>query len=407
MLRFWIEIRHESGARVSLIKSKSNSKQKSVKQNNPRSQFHECWKKIQSLEKKIAQKKDRKAELLGRFHQEVRPLEEQQYRVIYAQTERLVSFYEKKSLTGWQRQELLEWIMEQFEYLTSHPFRPEGIDADALHARFHKHAMSITSDDELQDRAGGIENARAMMEEMLGINVDLSDEELMECLRNPEKLQAYIEQFHMQEEGEDLFAEDNNVDEPFADDAPWQAETEQTDSVSAVLTQSGIKQLYKKLALALHPDREADELKKEAKSQQMGQLLEAWKNKDVYTLLLLADQHLDDHDSQFTDQHIEGLLPLLEKKERELQWQLHGDSGMAQNIEEAIFNKFNARSKTGIERAFERHLQSLRDDIAIKNGFLKDIRTLKDIKPLLEIRWEQNSFADFAEFPDDFSDFFK
>ena len=77
------------------------------------------------------------------------------------------------------------------------------------------------------------------------------------------------------------------------------------------------------------------------------------------------------------------------------------------NIEEAIFYKFNTRSKAGTERAIADHLQSLQEDISIKNGFLSDIRTLKDIKPLLEIRWERNNLAGFANFPDDFSDFFK
>ncbi len=378
---------------MSLVKAgKSPKKKKATEESDIKRKFHHCWQQIARLEKKLAAEQEDRQMLVARFEREVRPLEEAQFESSYHKAEHLLGFYQKKSLNKWQREELHDWLEDEFNFLFSHPFRT-SLDPAPLFQRFHECAMSQHSDEELGTE-DNLDQAREMLWHIFGSDLDLSDEQLIASMRDPEILEQLAQEYQARQQAETLFdSEDDDEDLSFFDDpiAELFGSSPNTD-----ISLSGMKSLYKKLALALHPDREQDEAKKAEKSRQMTQLLTAWEEKDIYTLLKLADQHLDDQQSPLTDQNLLQLLPQLWLKRQELQNRL--DGRMDNDVGSIIYRNFKGRTKRATEQNFTTHIAELKDSLRLDAKMLKEITTLKAFHPLLVARREMRMEEQFSPF---------
>ena len=385
---------------MSLVKAGKSQKKKATAESDIKRKFHHCWQQIARLEKKLAAQQEERQMLVARFEQEVRPLEEAQFESSYRKAEQLLGFYQKKSLNNWQREELHDWLENEFNFLLSHPFRT-GLDPELLYQRFHEQTMSRHSDEELGSEEN-LEQAREMLGSMFGPDLELSDEQIIAGMRDPEIFQTLIKE-HLARQQEEELAENEDDDEDFSFfDDPVDDPIKELLNPNTDISLSGMKSLYKKLALALHPDREQDVEKKGIRAQQMSQLLTAWEQKDIYTLLNLADQHLDDQQSPLTDQNLLQLLPLLWLKRRELQNQLDGI--MDNDIGSIIYRKFKGRTKRAIEQNFATHIAELKESLRLDAKMLKEVTTLKALKPCLVARWEmrmEEEFSPFDLFDDD------
>ena len=384
---------------MSLVKAGKSQKKKATAESDIKRKFHHCWQQIARLEKKLVAGQEERQILVARFEQEVRPLEEAQFESSYRKAEHLLGFYQKKSLNNWQREELRDWLESEFNFLLSHPFRT-GLDPELLYQRFHEQTMSRHSDEELGSEENLVQ-AREMLCNLLGSDLDLSDEQLIACIRDPALFQQLAQEHQARQNAETLSdSEDDDGDFSGFDDpiAELFGSSPNTD-----ISLSGMKSLYKKLALALHPDREQDEEKKGIRAQQMSQLLTAWEQKDIYTLLNLADQHLDDQQSPLTDQNLLQLLPLLWLKRRELQNQLD-DLTEGNDIGSIIYHNFKGRTKRATEQNFTTHIAELKESLRLDAKMLKEVTTLKALKPCLVARWEmrmEEEFSPFDLFDDD------
>ena len=386
---------------MSLVKAGKSQKKKATAESDIKRKFHHCWQQIARLEKKLAAQQEERQVLVARFEKEVRPLEEAQFESSYRKAEQLLGFYQKKSLNNWQREELRDWLESEFNFLLSHPFRT-GLDPELLYQRFHEHAMSQHSDEELGSEEN-LEQAREMLGSMFGPDLELSDEQIIAGMRDPEIFQTLIKEHLARQQEEELAkSEDDDEDFSFFDD-PVDDPIKELLNPNTDISLSGMKSLYKKLALALHPDREQDEEKKGIRAQQMSQLLTAWEQKDIYTLLNLADQHLDDQQSPLTDQNLLQLLPLLWLKRRELQNQLD-DLTEGNDIGSIIYHNFKGRTKRATEQNFTTHIAELKESLRLDAKMLKEVTTLKALKPCLVARWEmrmEEEFSPFDLFDDD------
>ena len=378
---------------MSIVKSKAKAAPKPKRGKlTAKEQFHHCWKQIEKFERKLAAKQVLQQELMVRFDREVRPLEVEQFATAYRKVERLIGFYEKKSLSGWQREELGDWIGSELNFLLSHPFRNEQ-DPEQLLNRFHRHLQSLQSDEMLK-ADDTLDQARAMFVEMFDSDLGLSDEELIACLREPDTFQSVVAE-HL----ERMRAEEAETDEAWLDDEAdeddfaffgesGKPDAAQVHNQELSLSLASMKSLYKKLALALHPDRELDAVNKLEKSQQMTQLLTAWKEKDIYTLLSLADRHLNDKESPLTEENLKELLPLLQQKKQELESRYHDRRG-DNDISSLVYRKFSGHSKYAMEMNFSRHLEMLKRTLLADEALLAEATTLKALKPILAERWER------------------
>ena len=365
--------------------------------------FHRQWRAIEKLQAKLAKQEKEGADIYQRFVSDIEPLEREQCSLIFRLCQRLAGFTARKSFTQWQREMLHGWIEELMRYLESNPFRGE-LDLESLYMAVH--AGSVTQFDEEMIEAQ-CDFITDMLQDAFGESPD-DIELLREMVKDPEKLRAYM-QAQAQKRGDDEHEWDDDEpdvdEEPFADDEPFarrqsrhgKTHTEAKARVEQLLDNSSLKQLYRKLAMTLHPDREQDPVKREEKTRLMGELSHAWETRDMFTLLHLAHAHLPEVDNLLSEENLADINPALWQKKHDLEISFYRGQ---QGVKGAILHKFKQSSKKKTDLAFEEHQLYLQRDIKQLHGQLATITTLATLKPYLAERWDACQHAIWDEEPD-------
>ncbi|AMG03237.1 MULTISPECIES: J domain-containing protein [Gammaproteobacteria] len=386
---------------MSLTKSKKTAKRKAAEPHyaSPAlAYFHRQWQAIEKLQAKLAKQEQEGADIYQRFVSNIEPLEREQCALTFQLCQRLGSFTARKSFTQWQRDMLHDWIDELMGYLESNPFRGE-LDLESLYMAVQSGSVSQFDDAQLDVSCEFITD---MLQEAFGESPD-DIELLREMVRNPEKLRDYMQAQAQKLGGDEHGRADEAPD--FASDAAfelWQARhgmahPDEVARVEQLLDNSSLKQLYRKLTMTLHPDREQDLVKREEKTHLMGELSQAWELRDMFTLLHLAHTHLPEADNLLSEENLAAINPALWQKKRELEICFYrGPEG----VQGAILHKFKQRSKKQTELAFEEHQHYLQRDIKQLHGQLATITTLATLKPYLADRWDARQHAIWDEEPD-------
>jgi hypothetical protein len=145
-----------------------------------------------------------------------------------------------------------------------------------LQALYDKHADQSYAEAQEQDRQAFVD----LMETVTGIDLgddalEHSEEELMMRLR-----QKMADQQHP---GEHI--------DPFSQASPRpsakQSKAQAKKQAEAELTSQSLRDIYRKLASALHPDREIDPQKREVRTELMQRANQAYEKKDLLALLAL------------------------------------------------------------------------------------------------------------------------
>lgn len=371
--------------------------------------FHRLW---QAIEKQQA-KNDKFANdshlIYQRFSCEIEPLERQQCALIYQLCERLVPFTARKSFTNWQRDMLHEWIHELLDYLESNPFRGE-LDLSAIAMQLQTHA-STQMDEEMLDQQ--CDFIRDMLLDACGHAPD-DPAILRNFVRDPQQLRDYLHEAqatarsHAAQDEEEEMGDgaghwDDEQDESFADHAYDEhalgADSDQAARVDALFNKSTLKQLYRKLAMVLHPDREPDPAKQADKTRIMGQLTEAWEKKEMFTLLQLAHTHLPSAENLLSEENLAYINPLLQRRRHELEMHYYREREGGGMIG-LVVNKFKQASKKKTDLAFADHQDYLQRDIEALTAQLAQITTLQTLKPHLAERWDELHQARWDDEPD-------
>lgn len=359
--------------------------------------FHRTWQELEKLEAKIAKKTADMGTLYTRFQTDILPLEIEHCRLVYQQVERLNGFMGRKSLSDWQRELLGDWIDEDCRYLESNPFRGE-LDLTALTLDFQAQVAKHLSPETVAEQCDYLAQE---FKEKLGI--DVPDELLQQLVISPDKIEEFVQSWFEQQSDQAPTAagrEDatGNADELYEDDADDAFDDDGFESpyhqpmspheqakLDELFGKSSLKQLYRKLALALHPDREPDETLREQKTRLMGELSRAWEHKDMFTLLQLAHAHLPSSESLLSEENLAVINPLLKLRLRqqtmEFYTRMEGVQGM-------VSQRFKGRSKKATEQAFVEHLTSLEQDIAAITARLATMTSLVALKAELALRLE-------------------
>ncbi|PJG59707.1 J domain-containing protein [Aeromonas cavernicola] len=384
---------------MSLTKSKTSAKGKTAvpRHESPAlADFHRQWQAIEKLQAKLAKQEQEGADIYQRFVSDIEPLEREQCGLIFQLCQRLACFTARKSFTQWQREMLHGWIEDLMRYLEANPFRGE-LDLESLYMAVQAGSVSQFDEEMIEAQCDVISD---ILQEAFGERPD-DIELLREMVRNPEKLRDYM-QAQAQKRGGDEHEWDDDApdrgDDPFADDPSasdetfeqWQARhgTAHPDEVAKVeqlLDNSSLKQLYRKLTMTLHPDREQDPLKREEKTRLMGELIQAWEKRDMFTLLHLAHSHLPEADNLLSEENLAAINPALKQKQHELVARYYDG---VDGVLGAVLHKFKQRSKKKTDLAFEEHQHYLQRDIKQLHGQLATITSLATLKPYLAERWD-------------------
>lgn len=212
---------------------------------------------------------------------------------------------EKTIWTAAQRTTLQELICDATSNLLM-----AGDDAE-VKALFDKHALD-TYDSQQRDMLLTI---KSMAEQELGIDLGDDDfateDELRERIRQAEAAAADA-------------APEIEVEPPPV--KPQVSATQKRRDLDAAEASRSLREIYRKLASALHPDRETDPVQREAKTAQMQRVNQAYANKDLLSLLQLqldVEQIDTHHVATASDQRLKHYNKVLSEQLEELKDEVH------------------------------------------------------------------------------------
>ena len=379
------------------------------KKNKPSSTLSSLWIKIEKHQKRNANFTKKRSKLFEQFKQQAQPAEQKLADAITAQVEHLIRFLSKKSLTDKQRNELLGWVSDDIDYLATHLFS-EGIDVADLREQINTELTLLTESlDQAVDEESIVELAN-MLDEMFDGEMQFNREELIEIIKNPALIQEHVQRFHEKMNEEEIEKDDysEEFDQGFEEDFDYQYNRsfskrnskEELGILEKLFKGSQLNKMYKRLAAKLHPDKESDATKKAIKHDLMQQLASARENKDVFTLLTLYHEHIDDDSFNFDAETLAAIEALLSKKVSELNAELKALKS-ADTPEAIVWEHFHGRSNKITTENIATHTERLEDEIMSINQFIVSTSTLKALKTELNTRIKQRESSPFFNFDDD------
>ena len=384
------------------------------KKNKPSSTLSSLWIKIEKHQKRNANFTKKRSKLFEQFKQQAQPAEQKLADAITAQVEHLIRFLSKKSLTDKQRNELLGWVSDDIDYLATHLFS-EGIDVADLREQINTELTLLTESlDQAVDEESIVELAN-MLDEMFDGEMQFNREELIEIIKNPALIQEHVQRFHEKMNEEEIEKDDysEEFDQGFEEDFDYQYNRsfskrnskEELGILEKLFKGSQLNKMYKRLAAKLHPDKESDATKKAIKHDLMQQLASARENKDVFTLLTLYHEHIDDDSFNFDAETLAAIEALLSKKVSELNAELKALKS-ADTPEAIVWEHFHGRSNKITTENIAIHAERLADEVMSINQFIVSTSTLKALKTELNTRIKQRESSPFFNFDDDLESMF-
>ena len=364
----------------------------SPKQKN---KLNQLWEDVEKKQRRI----ERYQAKLDDFYHDFKASTEKQERAVCRATEkwihRLISFIPRKTIKGPQREALYDWIQEEFTILESNPFNP--VDSIALRESFNQALLAQPSNQADVDvmTEDQIEAFREEMFMMLGYELDISDDELMAMVKDPQKFYDYLQSVMAEQSQEEHAAEDDigwGGEDFFSqanDDNHFEPSHHQASD--ALYSDKQITKLYRQLAKQLHPDKETDEEKKSEKSALMQQLSQAKKDKDVVALFMLAQQHLPDHEMVMDEDMLERLKMTLTEKIEQLNLD-YQDLKHGGDIKNIIWQRFGGGNKASRQKGLREYREHLKKESQELLAQSQEVKTVKQIQERLKQRMEASYF---------------
>ena len=300
---------------------------------------------------------------------------------------KLIDFYNRKSLAQWQREELGEWIMETIGRID----RVEPDTAKKLHSRVRQavaNQMGMTEaelDEEARRYAAAAKAAYETFE----------NTESREDANDPqEDMFGFDDVCASGSAEEDFFNGDDPFGHKFEDksEANSKANSEDTETRrQRLMDGSWVRNLFRRAAQALHPDREPDPERRQAKERAMQQLLEARKQGDIMTLLQLYGECISGDDLLLAEQEMSNACELLQE-------QLHGlrAEKAAFIYQHPLRTQVHDLLYSGSQKAREKRLQRWKQDLKAEAEhtftLIEELRNLTVLKAVLEERRELQLF---------------
>lgn len=308
----------------------------------------------------------------------------------------LLSFIPRKTIKGAQRESLYVWIEEEISILESNPFNP--VDSQPLRKAFMEATLAFDpdqfhADEEMHQEA--LQSIREELQNLVGDHIDISDEQVLAILNDPDYLDAWLAQTiaasDVDDENDDEYTTFNDDKHDNTDDGIFPP---QSDIASTLYSDKQLTKLYRQLAKQLHPDRELDGEKKSEKIILMQQLSQAKKNKDPIALLLMAQQYLPDHEIALNDKMLKQLSITLKEKITTLNAE-YNDLQCGVTFKSLLWQKFGKGNKQSREKELSQYCDALQRDAETLCQQCHSIRTVKQLQHHLRSRIENDDMMPF------------
>ena len=349
---------------MKLTTGKKQTKTTNNSESSSQELFNKAWERVAHQQKK----NDRLREQIKTFTEQVSEAVEQQEKAyvttLYQSCEHLLVFYGRKSLAAWQREVLMEWILDYIDTITSNPFAG-GIDLTALYQamdatmeKIHPEAIDPFQDDELHSE-------QDFFDEM----TDEDDASIFEKLFSD-------------------FQDDPRFDEFFRQQESFEQQIKDDERALNKLMKGGsINKLFRRVARVLHPDREQNEEARQEKNRLMSELIEARDNNDITTLFAFYAEYVGQSPLQELGGDLADATELLNRQYAQLRSQ-HADIVHEDPKTAALYRRFHKKTMKAAQREINTHLENLQQDINNLTLFCKEVTSLNKLKPYLQRRWE-------------------
>lgn len=397
---------------MNIAKSK-NQKKKRKKQLSVEEKFQREWQRVQNLQRSNANLQRKMADFAQQVSKQIEDKEQLFCTVRAAQTERLIQFIPKKTLAEYQRQQLIFWIQSNIEEIASNPFSN------------HKDITYLS--ELLVDNFESHEKNQFEKWEKKYDNMDEGDDAHIDNTASKKdhskKSASYTEDQHVENMDmfEELFADfedddqDENIDEFFQEffeeefshfDELTQKQQEEENALSKLLKSTSINKLFRRVAKALHPDLEQNEIAKEEKHKLMAELIEARENKDITKIIDMYTKYIGEAPLELFNGDYEKMTILLKHQIERLQEEKQNI--IEENSNEAIiYQRFHRSSEAKTKNEIRQHIKNLDEQIDSTRELTHELTSLKKIKPILQQISTSYNFFDLADelFDESFEDF--
>lgn len=364
----------------------------SPKQKN---KLNQLWEEVGKRQRRL----ERYQAKLDDFYHDFKASNEKQEHAMCRATEKwihhLLTFIPRKTIKGPQREALYDWIQEELTILESNPFNP--VDSIALRESFNQALLALPSNqgEDILITEDQIEGFREEISMMLGYDLDVSDDELMAMVKDPQKFHDYLQSV-VAEKMEEEHGEEDDIDWGGEDyfsqtDGKAHFDLSHHQASDALYSDKQITKLYRQLAKQLHPDKETDEEKKSEKSALMQQLSQAKKDKDVVALFMLAQQHLPEHEMVMDDGMLERLKMTLTEKIEQLNLE-YQDLQHGGDIKSIIWQRFGGGNKASRQKGLREYRDNLQKEAQDLLAECQEVKTVKQLQLRLKQRIEVSRF---------------
>ncbi len=160
---------------------------------------------------------------------------------------------------------------------------------------------------------------------------------------------------------------------------------------AAVLDEKWFKQLFRRAAQALHPDRERDPARRLQKEQLMTELLHARDNNDMMTVMTLYQQHVNDDSLQIPESAFEALCASLQNQIQGLQQEkmiyIYSDPHRAR-VHDLLYAGTRKKQQQNLREVLEA-IQLIGQQIP---EIIDELRNMNDLKRELRNRQEERYY---------------
>ena len=271
----------------------------------------------------------------------------------------------------------------------------DGGDDAYLKAIYNRHSGADFDAEDAELEAATGELMKSMMAGMYGIDFGDAD------VSSLEKMKAFMadkmESLRTEEETRQREADARRAKRKKT--AKQQAKEEQMQAEAAHLKKS-IQEIYRKLATALHPDRETDPAERERKTALMQKVNVAYGNKDLLQLLelqLQVEQIDQAHVNNIAEDRLKHYNKILKDQLQQLQHEVQG----IEMVWRMQFNlpPFAIVSPKAVMDQMQAEIRQLKREVA---GIKQDLHTFQDIE-LLKGRLKSYKIPKKQEMDDLFS----
>lgn len=355
----------------------------------PVSRFQQLWSEAEMLAKENAELEKRLDILVLRIDKDVLTEEREMGETVRQMVYRQLEFAGRKSLLKWQREELNEWISENLSELTMLGLLDEPLRNAVAELRAFQLGVELDPDSAL--------SAEEQVEQFLA----KSDDDWWDTEEDGASATRKRAGDLFDEDDDDEYDEDDELEDEEAlaellrklhDEFDDQLEPQTQASGRKPISDDVFKRLFRQTAAALHPDREIDETRRQEKHVLMSQLLKARKERDLIAIVKLHETHasaesaLSGDDEQALE---EVLIDYLNQQHARM-----NHITQKSPMHYMAYSEFYSEKPATVTRKINAHLRKVRERRRSLSDFLSEIKTLKSLKSVLEVRYESRMFDD-------------